>query len=361
MLIRASDSEVGSSAATIAIDPRARTVTGSVTSGNFCGYIDRIDQRSYYTLYFVAAFDRPFAAFGTWTDGAVSPGSRAADGGTTYGADGYPAAGRGSGGWVTFDTQAGSVVNVHVGVLVRQPRERRGQPAGGGPAGDGVRRRAQPGGAGLEPGPGAGRRSPAARDDEQVMFYTALYHALLHPNVFSDVNGQYRGFDRQVHAVASGQHAQYANFSGWDVYRSQLPLVTLLEPAVGSDIAQSLLNQADQNGGAWDCWTHNTGATHVMEGDPSPAAVAGIYAFGGTHFDAKAALASSDQGGDRADGGRSQRGRLPGGVRRPAAVARSLAAPALHPDEGAGVGRRRRDTRGRVGRFRDRAARRQTR
>ena len=76
------------------------------------------------------------------------------------------------------------------------------------------------------------------------------------------------------------------------MYRSQLQLVTWLDPQVGSDIAQSLLNQAEENGGAWDRWTHNSGVTHVMNGDPAAPAVADIYAFGGRGFDAKAALQS---------------------------------------------------------------------
>jgi len=95
-----------------------------------------------------------------------------------------------------------------------------------------------------------------------------------------------------VHTVVAPQRAQYANFSGWDVYRSQLQLVALLDPAVASDVAQSLLNQAEQNGGEWDRWTHNSGATHVMEGDASALAVAGIVAFGGDGFDVKSAFAS---------------------------------------------------------------------
>jgi hypothetical protein len=128
--------------------------------------------------------------------------------------------------------------------------------------------------------------------DEQTTFYTALYHALLHPNVFSDVNGQYRGFDRQVHRVRDPQRTQYATFSGWDVYRSQIPLLALLEPEIAADVAQSLYNQASQNDGVWDRWTHTTGATHVMAGDPSAIAVSEIYAFGGRGFDAYGALRS---------------------------------------------------------------------
>ncbi|MET5021155.1 glycoside hydrolase domain-containing protein, partial [Burkholderia pseudomallei] len=55
--------------------------------------------------------------------------------------------------------------------------------------------------------------------DALQKFYTAFYHALGAPSVFSDVNGQYIGFDTQVHTVAKGQAAQYSGFSGWAVYR----------------------------------------------------------------------------------------------------------------------------------------------
>jgi predicted alpha-1,2-mannosidase len=129
-------------------------------------------------------------------------------------------------------------------------------------------------------------------NDQRVVFTTALFHSLMTPNVYSDVNGEYRGMDGKVHRVAGHQHVQYANFSGWDVYRSQLQLLTWLDPQLGSDIAQSLFNQSKQNGGAWDRWTHNSGATHVMNGDPAPPAVADIWAFGGHDFEARAALTS---------------------------------------------------------------------
>ncbi|MGH8307978.1 MAG: glycoside hydrolase family 92 protein, partial [Gammaproteobacteria bacterium] len=70
ILIRVSDSEVGSSAADIQIDQLTRTVTGSVTSGNFCGYLAKADQRSYYTLYLVIRAFRNhrhrISAYGCW-------------------------------------------------------------------------------------------------------------------------------------------------------------------------------------------------------------------------------------------------------------------------------------------------------
>ncbi|MEO7050712.1 MAG: glycoside hydrolase family 92 protein, partial [Rhodanobacter sp.] len=78
----------------------------------------------------------------------------------------------------------------------------------------------------------------------------------------------------------------------WDIYRSHLQLLSWLDPQRGGDIAQSLYNQAQQNHGEWDRWTHNSGATHVMSGDPAVPALADIVAFGGRNFDLKGAYAS---------------------------------------------------------------------
>ena len=64
---------------------------------------------------------------------------------------------------------------------------------------------------------------------QQATFYTGLYHSLLHPNVDSDVNGQYMGFDGQLHTT-SKNHPIYANYSGWDIYRSQSQLESMLFP-----------------------------------------------------------------------------------------------------------------------------------
>ncbi|HEY0232219.1 MAG TPA: GH92 family glycosyl hydrolase [Dokdonella sp.] len=291
LLIRTSDSETGSSAADVAIDAHAGVVRGSVSSGNFCGYLDAEDRRSYYTLYFVAAFDRPIAAQGTWENARLTPGGTHAKGGTGYGKEGFAQAGLGSGAWLRFDTAGERTVGVRVGISYVSLANAQANLDAENAAGtrfDDLR--------------SAARASwndwlsrigvDGGSDDQKRMFYTALYHSLQHPNLFSDANGEYAGFDGQAHRVAAPQGAQYANFSGWDIYRSQIQLVTLLDPNVGSDIAQSLLNQANQNHGVWDRWTHNTGATHVMNGDPSAAAIASIHAFGGTAFDTQAALAS---------------------------------------------------------------------
>lgn len=291
LLVRSANSEVGSTDSTVRIDPAKRTISGSVTSGNFCGYLDPEGQRSYYTVHFTARFDRAFKTTGTWKDDRLSPGSTEASGGTGgFGSGGRPVAGKGAGGYVEFAPGTGPV-NVKVGIsYVSQAGAEANLAAENPPnrsfdtVADAARRAWRERLLAIRVGGGT--------DAERATFYTALYHALLHPNVISDVDRRYRGSDNQVHVVGKGHRAQYGTFSGWDVYRNQVQLLTLLDPRVGSDIAQSLYELAQQNGGVWDRWLHGASGTHVMNGDPSPIALAGIRAFGGTDFDLSGALRS---------------------------------------------------------------------
>lgn len=95
--------------------------------------------------------------------------------------------------------------------------------------------------------------------DEKTVFYTALYHSLLAPVVFSDVDGRYRGPDGVVHQCAEG-HKHYSTFSTWDTYRAAHPLFTILEPAAAADMAQSLIDFGIQNGRlpVWNMWASET-------------------------------------------------------------------------------------------------------
>src|SRR3954452_8530837 len=96
-------------------------------------------------------------------------------------------------------------------------------------------------------------------------FYTALYHALLHPNVFEDVDGRYRGFDDVVR-TADGR-TQYANFSLWDTYKAENQLLATIEPDRYADMLRSLLADAQQQGylPRWAEHNHDPG---YMTGDP---------------------------------------------------------------------------------------------
>jgi predicted alpha-1,2-mannosidase len=120
------------------------------------------------------------------------------------------------------------------------------------------------------------------------VFYTALYHSLLHPNVASDVNGEYAGFDGQVHTMPAG-HAEYANYSGWDIYRGQTQLESMLFPQQASDTVTSMLADHDQTG-MLPKWSENNGESYVMVGDPADPIIADAYAFGARGFNAGQAL-----------------------------------------------------------------------
>ncbi|MFD1047735.1 GH92 family glycosyl hydrolase, partial [Kibdelosporangium lantanae] len=124
--------------------------------------------------------------------------------------------------------------------------------------------------------------------DQKTTFYTALYHSLLQPNVFSDADGRYVGFDGRVHTADKG-HAVYTNFSGWDIYRSEAQLLALIAPRETSDIVRSMVAYAEQ-GGSWDRWTVANDYTGVMNGDPYHIIVSTVYAFGAKDFDASKAL-----------------------------------------------------------------------
>ena len=96
------------------------------------------------------------------------------------------------------------------------------------------------------------------------IFYTALYHSMIAPALFSDTDGNYRGADGQVH---NSPAAQYTIFSLWDAYRAAFPLMTLLEPARCRAFAETFINIYDQQGKlpVWHLWGNET---DCMVGNP---------------------------------------------------------------------------------------------
>ena len=124
-------------------------------------------------------------------------------------------------------------------------------------------------------------------------FYTALYHALLAPRTFSDVGGAYIGMDGLVHR-ASGR-VQYADFSGWDIYRSEIQLLAMLVPDRAGEMIQSLLADAAQSG-CLPRWPYANGQSMTMVGDSADPIIASAAAFGAGGFDKRAALAAMVRG-----------------------------------------------------------------
>ncbi|MEY2425658.1 MAG: hypothetical protein QOI61_1230, partial [Actinomycetota bacterium] len=97
-------------------------------------------------------------------------------------------------------------------------------------------------------------------------FYTALYHALLHPNVFEDVDGRYRGFDDVIRP--SDGRTVYANFSSWDTYKAQNQLLATLYPRRYADMLRSQLTAAQQQGHL-PRWAEQNSDPGYMTGDPA--------------------------------------------------------------------------------------------
>src|SRR5487761_1403626 len=318
LLLKLDNSQTGDSATSYQVVSPTE-VTGSVTSGNFC------KAGNTYTVYFDMQFSQPINSTGTYSPAGLRRGARslalraaarslalrsaarslalrptasprAAEppGHPVY--HGPRPGGRQAvapaltgphGAYLTFDTTGNQTLLVKAGVSYVSVAGARANLAAENPGWDFTATQtaahaawnALLGRIGVSGGTAA----------QQQEFYTALYHALLHPNVFSDANGQYRGVDGQVHTVDPGHSAFYTNFSGWDIYRTQAQLEALIAPQIASDTAQSMVDDYDQ-GGMLPKWMLDNAETYIMVGDPADPILADYYAFGATNFNVSAAL-----------------------------------------------------------------------
>ena len=82
--------------------------------------------------------------------------------------------------------------------------------------------------------------------DQLAMFYTSLYHTMINPSIYQDVDGQYRGVDHNIHQNEEG-HTNYTIFSLWDTYRAEHPLLNIIDPKSAADMVESMLNHARQS------------------------------------------------------------------------------------------------------------------
>ncbi|MBE8518153.1 GH92 family glycosyl hydrolase [Amycolatopsis sp. H6(2020)] len=222
-----------------------RTLEGRVKAGGFCAGHDE------HTVYFTATFDRPFSSFGTWRGSTRTAGSR-------------DAAGTGdNGAWASFDATTDRDVVLKVGLSYTGL--------------DGARKNlaAETADHDFDATRAALHQQWADRlgaikiaggtAERQTAFYTALYHAQLHPNLAGDTDGAYTGFDGKVHP-ASG-YTPYQNFSLWDTYRPQNQLLEMLEPQVARDVALSVV-AIGRDGGWLPRWALAESETNIMTGDP---------------------------------------------------------------------------------------------
>lgn len=109
---------------------------------------------------------------------------------------------------------------------------------------------------------------------DKTIFYTALYHALLTPNVFSDVDGKYMGMDRKIHTVKG--HDMYTVFSLWDTFRAEHPLFTIIEKKRDLDMVRSLIAKYKE-GGVLPVWELAANETWTMIGYHSVPVITDAY------------------------------------------------------------------------------------
>jgi len=247
-------------------------VTGSRAGGAFCF------TNSSYRVYFAARFDRPFDGFGVERGGEPADGDREVDGPS-------------SGAYFRFGTGSSRVVHMKMGLSYVSAENALKNLDAENPGWDFDAVHAQ---ALSKWNERLGKVVvDGGSDDERRAFYTALYHTMVQPAVFSDVDGSYVGFDKQVRSDPA--HVRYANFSGWDVYRSWIQLAAMLAPKEASDLVRSLIG-AGQECGALPKWSLANDETGVMVGDPACPTIANAWAFGARDFDAQAALALMKKG-----------------------------------------------------------------
>ncbi|WP_235526015.1 GH92 family glycosyl hydrolase [Pedobacter sp. Leaf216] len=108
------------------------------------------------------------------------------------------------------------------------------------------------------------------------IFYTALYHAMQHPRLYNDVDGKYPQFDAKYQNNSIKEGNYYDDFSMWDIYRAQLPLIELLKPDLANSLVNSMVLKGQQGGWMpiFPCWNSYTAA---MIGDHATAFIASAY------------------------------------------------------------------------------------
>jgi predicted alpha-1,2-mannosidase len=123
-------------------------------------------------------------------------------------------------------------------------------------------------------------------EEQRRIFYSALYRSLQMPTVFNDVNGQYRGFDKEVHNVTDFRY--YTDMSLWDTFRTTHPLFTLIAPEEQRDMMVSLVKMTEQ-GGMMPRWPSGYGYTGSMLGASADIVIAEAYLKGIRNFDVETA------------------------------------------------------------------------
>jgi predicted alpha-1,2-mannosidase len=127
-------------------------------------------------------------------------------------------------------------------------------------------------------------RIEGGTEDQKSIFYTALYRTMIDPRNMADVDGNYPGGDGKIHETKS--FTKRTIFSGWDVFRSQFPLQTIINPTLVNDMINSLVELADQTGKNYlERWEFLNAYSGCMIGNPAVSVIVDAYNKGIRNFD----------------------------------------------------------------------------
>ena len=252
----------------VKIIPEKQEIEGTITAhGSFGGRYGGSK------VYFSAQYDREFARFGIWKGDRFIPSLTEASG-DTLGVD------------IGFKREGEeTIVNVQVGisyVSIDNARLNRTVEASGKSFEEVLQHAKETWEKQLSVIPIEG-----ATEEQKTIFYTALYRSFTMPTLYTDVNGQYHGFDKQVHETDS-TFQYYTDLSLWDTYRTLHPLYNLIARKPQHDMLVSMVKMKEQ-GGYLPRWPAGSGYTGSMLGSPSSMMIAESYLKGITDFNAESA------------------------------------------------------------------------
>jgi len=251
-------------------------VEGFKSFGGMCGTSSTAQ-----TVYFVARLSKKPVSCGIWNEGDIFPEFQREMAGNDIGA------------YFTFNTEDNEVILVKVGISYVSTENARLNLETEQPAFDfdGTRD------ASLKAWNNelSKIRVEGGTTDEKTMFYTALYHMLLHPNIYSDVNGEYSVLQssgintRDSNRILKAECFDYYTiFSLWDTYRNLHPFLSLVYPDKELDMVRSMLAMYEESG--WlPKWVLGGMETYIMVGDPAIPVIADTYLRGIRDFDVELA------------------------------------------------------------------------
>ncbi|MDR0265042.1 MAG: GH92 family glycosyl hydrolase [Sphingobacterium sp.] len=251
-----------------------------------------------YTVYFYARFDKPLKKHGIWSAEIPDNWTRKRDDVQSIPyqnriaeAKVWPGKnemeGKHLGVFSEFETQQGEQVNLQVGIsfVDMQGAENNFKKEIAGKNFDRVRREARA----MWNTQLSKIALKGGTEDQKTIFYTSLYHTMIDPRIFTDVDGRYMGGDNRIHRNEG--FTKRTIFSGWDVFRSQFPLQTVINPSLVNDELNSLISLADESGkGYFERWELLNAYSGCMIGNPALSVLADAHAKGIRNYDASKAL-----------------------------------------------------------------------